>query len=93
MEKVWSVSPATRVASAFPFVSKNFNGEPIEVKSESHLQSLCKQFGVTHRPDAAWVDKELQYERGHVKMRRDSRGELQPVYSEGSGRGLPGGWV
>ena len=29
-----------------PFVSEDFNGSPIEVKSKSHYKSLCRQHGV-----------------------------------------------
>jgi putative FmdB family regulatory protein len=29
-----------------PFVSEDFTGEPIEVRSKNHYRSLCKQHGV-----------------------------------------------
>lgn len=66
-----------RPSSAFPFVTSHISGKPIEVKSEAHLQSLCKQYGVRHRPDAAWLEDEWQGNK--VK--------------EGRGHGMPGSWV
>ena len=57
MEKVWAITPRF-AANGFPYTTKNFNGEPIEVSSPSHLKALCEQFGVTHRDDAAWIEKE-----------------------------------
>jgi hypothetical protein len=71
-------------ASQFPYVTKNFNGKPIEVTSPSHLKALCNSFGVTHRPDVAWTTKRYEgydWRRGTQK------------YSEGSGLGLPGCWA
>lgn len=82
MEKVWKVTKHLG-SGAFPFTTKNFNGEPIEVQSPSHLEQLCKQFGVTHRPDAAWVEKEWS----HYDWKTGKH-----VYKEGSGMGLPGVW-
>lgn len=83
MEKVWTVS-VRKEGSAFPYVTKNFNGEPITVESQSHLDSLCKQYNVTHRPDAAWITKEYQGYDFRTKKQR---------YKEGSGLGMPGCWV
>lgn len=82
-ERIWKISKHTP-ASVFPFVTKNLNGQPIEVRSAAHLEELCKIHGKTHRPDAAWIDTEyLGYDR---KTKRQ-------VYKEGRGVGLPGCWV
>ena len=86
MEKVWSLGTEHRAASAFPYVTRNLDpsGKPVEVRSASHLESLCKQYGVTHRPDAAWVTKHYEgYDWRTGKQR----------YSESSGVGEKGCWI
>jgi predicted nucleic acid-binding Zn ribbon protein len=85
MERILSLGGRHVGASAFPYVTKNIrkDGKPVEVTSEKHLQQLCKENGVTHRPDSAWLTKErLGYDWATKKQ----------IYSEGSGRGLPGCW-
>jgi hypothetical protein len=84
-ERVWRTSRHIP-ASAFPYVTRNIHpdGRPIEVKSASHLDSLCKRYNVVHRPDAAYIEKEYQ---GY-----DLRTGKQ-VYKEGSGRGVKGAWI
>lgn len=84
-EKVWSITHRT-AASAFPYVTTNIlpGGKPIEVKSAKHLDELCRRHNVTHRPDAAW----LTQERTGFDFRTG-----RPTYSEGSGVGMPGGWI
>lgn len=71
-------------ASAFPYVTKNLDpsGKPIEVRSEAHLQSLCKQFGVRPRPDVAYEE-----DRSYT----DANGQWR--IKEGNGRGMPGSWI
>lgn len=32
-----------------PHINENFNGEPIEVKSRSHMKELCLKYNVTSR--------------------------------------------
>lgn len=81
-EIVWSAPIAG--GRGFPFTTRNFNGKPIEVKSESHLKRLCTQFGVTHRPDSAWLTKRFEGVDPKTK---------QVKYSESSGVGLKGCWV
>lgn len=76
MEKVFRSSNHVP-KSVFPYVTTHISGKPIEVKSEAHLQSLCKQYGVRHRPDAAWIDD--QWERNSVR--------------EGRGVGSKGCWI
>lgn len=43
--------------SVFPYVTTHITGKPIDILSESHLQSLCKQHNVRSRPDAAFLDE------------------------------------
>ncbi len=83
MEKVWAITPRF-AANGFPFTTKNFNGQEIEVSSPSHLKALCAEFKVVHRDDAAWIDK--RYEGYDFKTGKQR-------YTEGSGRGNPGQWV
>lgn len=68
---------------SFPYTTSHITGKPIEVRSESHLKELCQTHGVTHRPDAAWVEKRI------IGTGRDGK----PIYKEGNGVGLPGCWV
>jgi predicted nucleic acid-binding Zn ribbon protein len=70
--------------SVFPYVTRNINGEPIEVRSHGHLKELCKLHGVRLRDDTAYIDEEY---RGYDIRSKDQN------YSGGSGRGLPGQWV
>lgn len=84
-ERVWR-GRNHRAASVFPYVTTNLHpdGKPVEVKSASHLERLCKEFGVVHRPDVGWLTKEdmgLDFRTG------------KRVYKESSGVGLPGCWV
>lgn len=70
--------------SAWPMTTKNINGKEMTFQNEAELQRACKEFGVTHRPDSAFLEKRyegLDFRTG------------QQRYSEGSGRGLPGSWV
>lgn len=69
---------------SYPFVTKHFNGKPIEVKSASHEKALMREFGVVKRDDVAWIEK--TYEGWDPRTKRQ-------VYREGSGMGLPGVWV
>lgn len=84
-ERVWRLGNHHIGSSCFPYVTKNLtpDGSPIEVTSERHLQQLCKQFGKTHRPDAAWITKEYL---GYDPLTGQQR------YSEGSKLGMPGVW-
>lgn len=70
----------------FPYTTTNIHpeGKAIEVKSEAHLQQLCKEYGVVHRPDVAWLEKE----RIGYNFRTGKQ-----EYKEGNGVGLPGCWV
>lgn len=85
-ERVWALGNTHRGASTFPYITTNIlpDGKPIEVTSASHLDSLCKQYNLTHRPDNAWLEKEY--------MGVDFRTGKQ-MYKEGSGRGMPGSWI
>lgn len=83
-ERIWRARGARRAASGFPFTTTHLNGKPIEVTSESHLQSLCKQYGVTHRPDNGFIEKRV--------VGTDWRTGKQ-IWAEGSGRGMKGSWI
>lgn len=86
----WPFCPHTKrevgyiAVKSYPFVTKNFNGKPIEVTSASHEKALMQQFGVVKRDDVAWNEKTYE---GY-----DHRTGKQ-VYKEGTGMGLPGVWI
>ncbi len=82
-ERVWALGNTHIGASTFPFVTKNISGKPIEVTSQRHMDSLCKQYGVVNRSDNAWLEKR------HIGSDRAGK----PLYAEASGRGLPGSWI
>jgi hypothetical protein len=70
--------------SQWPMVTKNLTGKEEVITSEAHLQQRCREEGVTHRPDNAWVSKRqvgTNWQTG------------EPIYHEGSGAGEPGSWV
>lgn len=69
---------------SYPFVTKNFNGQPIEVTSRAHEKSLMQEYGVRKRDDAAWTEKEYVGYNWRTKRQE---------YREGNGVGLPGCWV
>lgn len=70
-------------SAQYPFVTKNFNGKPIEVRDPSHHRALMKEHGVVQRDDVGWVEKE--YLGYNPKTKKQE-------YKEGSGMGLPGCW-
>jgi hypothetical protein len=76
--------PSLVTEKSYPFITKNFNGQPIEVTSRAHEKALCQQYGVVKRDDVGWLTKE------HRGIDMKTR---QPLYSESSGVGLPGCWV
>lgn len=84
MERVWALGVQHRAGSTYPYITTHLNGKPIEVTSSSHLDQLCKQFGVTNRADVAFLEKE------YVGL--DWKTKKQ-IYREGSGAGLPGCWI
>jgi len=69
---------------SYPFTTRNFNGQAIEVTSRAHEKALCQQYGVQKRDDVAWVEKEYLGYNWRTK---------QQEYKEGRGVGLPGCWV
>jgi hypothetical protein len=81
-------------ASAYPYVTKNLNGRPIEVKSAAHLRDLCKQYGKVLRDDAAFIDEDNDYRVEPGRFDRASGRLIPPkvVYLNGSGRGNKGSW-
>ena len=70
-------------SDAWPLTTKNIDGVERTFFNDRELQAFCRAKGVTHRPDAAWVDKRV--------VGTDWRTGEQ-IYSEGSGRGNPGSW-
>lgn len=84
MERTWRLGTKHIPGAAFPFMTRNLTGKWEEITSESHLQQRCKEEGVTHRPDVAYIEQEFK----GVDFRT---GKHQ--YKEASGVGLPGCWV
>jgi hypothetical protein len=68
----------------YPFVTKNFNGQPIEVTSRAHEKALCQEYGVVKRDDVAWNDKEYLGYNYRTKKQE---------YKEANGVGMPGCWI
>lgn len=85
-ERIWALGTTHRPGSGYPYVTTNIhpNGKPIEVTSDSHLQKLCREHGVTPRPDAAFINK--TYEGVDFRTGKQK-------YKEGNGSGMPGCWV
>lgn len=77
-------TPGLVTEKSYPFTTKNFTGQPIEVTSRAHERALCAQYGVVKRDDVAWVEKTYQGYDPKTK---------QQVYKEGNGVGLPGCWI
>lgn len=68
----------------YPFVTKNFNGEEIEVTSRAHEKALMQKYNCVKRDDVAWNDKEyLGYNPRTGKQE----------YKEANGVGMPGCWI
>ena len=70
-------------SDAWPMTTKNIDGVERTFYNDRELQSFCKAKGVRHRPDSAWVNKRAvgtNWKTG------------EQIYSEGSGRGMPGSW-
>lgn len=75
---------AALASKQYPFVTKNFDGTPIEVTSAAHEKALMEKHGVVKRDDVGWVEKE--YLGYNVRTGKHE-------YKEGRGVGLPGCWV
>lgn len=84
VERIWSITKRD-AKSVFPYITTNItpDGSPVEVRSALHLEQLCKENGVVHRPDAAFLTKEYL---GYDWRSREQK------YKE-SGTGMPGCWV
>lgn len=68
----------------YPFKTKNFNGQEIEVTSRAHEAALMKEHGMVKRDDVAWIGKEyLGYNHKTGKQE----------YKEANGVGMPGCWI
>lgn len=70
-------------ANGFPFTTTHIDGTSRTFNSERELQQACKEHGVNHRPDVAWLEKRIV----------GTSQEGKPIYKEGNGVGLPGCWV
>jgi len=69
--------------AAWPMTTTHLSGKPETFSSQAELDRRCKELGVTHRPDNAFLDQEyvgVDFRTGKQR------------YKEGSGRGLPGSW-
>lgn len=108
MERDWGVEHGGhRPASGYPFVSTNFNGKPIEVKSAAHHRELCRVHNVRVRDDAGFLEDRMEVREVEVprpgKQYVEFGGQRIPlsptvkiktsVQVNGNGRGLPGSWV
>lgn len=82
-ERVWALGNSQKGSDTYPYITKNINGKPIEITSAAHLERVCKENGVTHRPDNGWIEK--------TYLGTDRKGKHH--YHESSGRGMPGSWV
>jgi putative FmdB family regulatory protein len=85
-QKVWRPRWSRKNNDLYPYITKNIHpdGRPIEVESASHLNKLCKQYGVRHRPDVAWNEEEYTgYDWKTGKQ----------TYHRGSGLGVKGCWI
>lgn len=76
--------PSLYTEKTYPFVTKNFDGTPIEVTSKAHEKALMQKHGVTKRDDCGFLTKEYVGYDGKTGKQ---------VYKEASGVGLPGCWV
>lgn len=93
MERVWGLGSAHRGTQIFPYVTKNLNGKPIEIKSPGHLRELCKIHGKVLRDDVAYINERYEgYDFGHYDPDLKRRVGDGQRYSEGSGRGMRGQW-
>ncbi len=70
--------------SAWPMTTSNITGKPMTFANEAELQRACKEYGVNHRPDTAFLEKSYE----GVDWRTGKQ-----KYHEGSGLGVPGCWV
>lgn len=70
--------------SAWPFTTTHLTGKPETFGNQAELDRRCKELGVTHRPDNAWITQEhcgVDFATGKT------------IYKEGSGAGMPGSWI
>lgn len=94
MERDWHGEARRHTpGSAFPYITKNITGSPVEVRDEGHLRELCKIHGVIPRNDAAWTEPANErWEQGRFNWKTEKWEGQGYVRKEGSGRGLPGTW-
>ncbi len=68
----------------YPFTTRAFNGQEIEVTSGAHEKALCAQYNVRKRDDVAWNEQRYL---GYNPVTKKQE------YKEGNGVGLPGCWI
>ncbi len=73
-----------RPSTVFPMTTTHINGKPMTFNSDAELQRACKEYGVAHRPDAAFLTKEY----AGIDWRTGRQ-----TYKESSGVGMPNCWV
>jgi len=80
--------------AAFPYVTKNITGSPIEVRDQGHLNDLLKAHNLIQRDDAAFVEPmEERFDFGKYNWRTgqwDGRGMKR---KEGNGASQKGRWI
>jgi hypothetical protein len=80
--------------AAFPFVTKNITGSPVEVRDQHHLDELCKQHNVVQRNDAAWTQPmDERYNLGRFNWKTHEWEGRGYVRKESSGVGVKGCWI
>ena len=57
VEKIWDITQRSGY-SAYPYITTNINGKPIEIKSARHLSQIEKQYNVRCRDDKSYIDED-----------------------------------
>jgi predicted nucleic acid-binding Zn ribbon protein len=72
--------------SAWPLTTTHLNseGKPETFNSAADLERACKERGLRHRPDSAFVEQSMEMERFRTA---DGRWDMRAVYKEGRGDG------
>ena len=80
--------------ASFPFITKNINGTPIEVRDQGHLNSLLKEHGLVQRDDAAFVEPvEEKFEWGKYDHRTGEWVGRGMRRKEGNGASQRSRWI
>jgi hypothetical protein len=94
MERDWHAEArGHRPGQAYPYITKNITGSPIEVRDAGHLRELCKTHGLIPRQDAAWLEPaEEKWNQGKFDWRELKWKGQGYTRKEGTGQGMPGVW-